>query len=84
MALLLSKRQQRNLPSTSKVNPRREGNEHCKAVTLRSWRTLKQLVKAQEDVENPAGSEKSNAEVTEDAKKLVKKPVANTPEKVEA
>ena len=28
MALLLSKREQGNLPSTSKVNPRREGKEH--------------------------------------------------------
>ena len=30
------------------------------------------------------GSEKSNAKVTEDAEKLVKKPVSNTPKKVEA
>ena len=36
MALLLSERQHGNLPSTYEVNPRREGKEHCKVVTLRS------------------------------------------------
>ena len=46
MASLLSERQQRKLPSTSEVNPRREGKENCKAVTLRSGKTLEQLVKA--------------------------------------
>ena len=40
MASLLSNRQHENLPSTSKVNPRREENEHYKAVTLRSSKTL--------------------------------------------
>ena len=84
MASLLCERQQGNLPSTSEVNPRIEGNEHCKAVTLRSGKTLEQSVEAQEEVENPTRSEKSNVEVTEDAEKLVKKPVSNTPEKVEA
>ena len=84
MASLLSEGQQGNLPSTSEVNPRRKGKEHCKAVTLRCGRTLEQLVEAQEEVENPTGSEKRSAEVAEDAKKLVKKPVSNTPEKVEA
>ena len=79
MASLLSERQQGNFPSTSKVNLRREGKEHCKAVTLRSGRTLEQSVEGQEKVENPARSEKSSAEVAEDAEKLVKKPVSNTP-----
>ena len=62
----------------------REGNEQCKAVTLKSGRTLEQSVEAQEEVENPVGSQKSSVEVTEDAEKLVKKPVSNTPEIVEA
>ena len=44
MASSLSERQQGNLLSTSKVNPRREGKEHCKAVTLRSGKALEQLV----------------------------------------
>ena len=34
MASLLSERQHENPPSTSKFNPGREENEHCKAV----WR----------------------------------------------
>ena len=46
MASLLSERQHGNLPSTSKINPRREGKEHCKDVTLRSGKTLEQSVKA--------------------------------------
>ena len=46
MASLLSERQQGNLPSTSEVNLRREGKEHCKAVTLRSGKTLEQSVEA--------------------------------------
>ena len=40
MANLLTKRQQGSLPSNSEVNPRREGNEHVKAVMLRSGREL--------------------------------------------
>ena len=46
MALLLSKRQQVNIPSTSEVNPRREGKEHYKVVTLRSGKTMKQSIEA--------------------------------------
>ena len=84
MASLLSERQHRNLPSTSEVNLRREGKEHCKVITLWSGKTLEQSVEAQEDNENLAGNEKSSAEVAEDAEKLVKKPVSDTLEKVEA
>ena len=40
MANILTKSQQGSLPSNSEVNPRREGNEHVKAVTLRSGREL--------------------------------------------
>ena len=40
MANLLTERQQGSLPSNSEVNPRREGNEHVKAVTLRSGKEL--------------------------------------------
>ena len=46
MASLLSERQHGNLPSTLEVNPRREGKVHCKAVTLRSGKTLEQSVEA--------------------------------------
>ena len=38
MATLLTERQHGSLLSNSEVNPRREGNEHVKAVTLRSGR----------------------------------------------
>ena len=40
MATLLTERQHGSLHSNSEVNPRREGNEHVKAVTLRSGREL--------------------------------------------
>ena len=40
MATLLTERQHGSLPSNSEVNPRQEGNEHVKAVTLRSGREL--------------------------------------------
>ena len=40
MANLLIERQSGSLPSNSEVNPRREGNEYVKAVTLRSGREL--------------------------------------------
>ena len=36
MANLLTERQPSALPSNSEVNPRRDGNEHVKAVMLRS------------------------------------------------
>ena len=40
MANLLTERQPGSLPSNSEVNPRRDGNEHVKAVTLRSGKDL--------------------------------------------
>ena len=40
MANLLTERQPGSLPSNSEVNPRREGDEHVKAVTLRSGKEL--------------------------------------------
>ena len=40
MANLLTERQSGSLPSNSEVNPRRYGNEHVKAVTLRSGKEL--------------------------------------------
>ena len=36
MANLLTERQSGSLPSNLEVNPRRDGNEHVKAVMLRS------------------------------------------------
>ena len=40
MANLLTERQRGALPSNFEVNPRKEGNEHVKAVTLRSPKEL--------------------------------------------
>ena len=40
MANLLTERQPSSLPSNSEVNPRRDGNEHVKAVMLRSGKEL--------------------------------------------
>ena len=40
MANLLTERQPGSLPSNSEVNPRRDGNEHVKAVSLRSGKVL--------------------------------------------
>ena len=40
MASLLTERQHGSLPSNLEVNPRGEGKEYCKAVTLRSGREL--------------------------------------------
>ena len=40
MANLLTKRQSGSLPSNSEENPRRDGNEHVKAVMLRSGKEL--------------------------------------------
>ena len=49
MASLLNERKQVNLPSTSKVNPRREGIEHYKVITLRSGKELEGPRKAKEE-----------------------------------
>ena len=40
MTNLLTERQPGSLPSNSEVNPRRDGNEHVKAVMLRSGKEL--------------------------------------------
>ena len=40
MANLLTERQQGSFLSNSEINPRGEGKEHVKAITLRSGREL--------------------------------------------
>ena len=40
IATLLTKRQQGSLLSNAEVNPKREGKEHVKAITLRNGREL--------------------------------------------
>ena len=48
MASLLNKRPHDNLLSASEVNPRKEGIEHYKAITLRSGKELEGLRKSKE------------------------------------
>ena len=43
MASLLTERQHGSLSSNSEVNPRGEGKEYCKAITLRNGRELEVL-----------------------------------------
>ena len=43
IASLLPERQRGALPSNSELNPRQEGNEHVKAVTIRSGKELAAL-----------------------------------------
>ena len=54
MANLLTERQPGSLPSNLEVNPRRDGNEHVKAVTLRSGKELETQEQSPviEEVEN--------------------------------
>ena len=54
MANLLTERQPGSLPSNSEVNPRRDGNEHVKAFTLRSGKELETQEQSPviEEVEN--------------------------------
>ena len=40
MATLLAERQQGSLPRNLDINPKGEGKEHVKAITLRSGREL--------------------------------------------
>ena len=56
MANLFTERQSSSLPSNSEVNPRREGNEHVKAVTLRSCKEL--AIQGQPQVTKEAETEK--------------------------
>ena len=69
MANLLTERQPGSLPSNSEVNPRRDGNEHVKAVTLRSGKDLetKEKPSVTEEVEakkviQPSQSDDTNKE----------------------
>ena len=69
MANLLTERQPGSLPSNSEVNPRRDGNEHVKAVTLRSGKDLetKEKPSTTEEVEvekvtQPSQSDDTNKE----------------------
>ena len=83
MASLFSVKQKGNLPSTSEVNPRREGKEHFKAITLRNGKTLEKSAKNHEDDENFVGGEKNSPKNVEKVEKLLKNSAPSTPKKVE-
>ncbi|XP_024022201.1 uncharacterized protein LOC112091842 [Morus notabilis] len=64
MANMFSERQQGNLPSTSEVNPKRDGKEYCKAVTLRSGKELEAPVRIEKpDKDEQRGNLPSTSEV---------------------
>ena len=53
MTTMLSERPQGTLFSTSEVNRKREGQEHCKAVTLRSSKTIKNSMEVKGNDKEP-------------------------------
>ena len=52
MASLFNERQQGNLPSTSEVNPTKDGKELSKAITLRSGKIVETTIHDHEGKEN--------------------------------
>ena len=93
MASLFNERQQGNLPSTSEVNPRRDGKEHYKAITLRSGKKVEIEIHAHKDKENlvvendkdvkvVVQDEKNNAESMRNVEKMLQNSVESTPKKV--
>ena len=64
MASLLTERQHGSLPSNSEVNPRGEGKEYCKAITLRSGREL-EIPRPQPAIREPEIYKVSSHEIRE-------------------
>ena len=62
MVTMFNERQRGILPSTSKVNPRRDGKEHCKSITLRSDKTIEKSVQANEE-EKPKENADNSVEI---------------------
>ena len=63
MANLLTERQPGSLPSNSEVNPRRDGNEHVKAITLRSGK------ECESQVQPPVVEQSETEEITQPEQK---------------
>ena len=61
----ISSRPYRNLPSDMEQNPRREGKEQCKAITLRNGKELNQSIRKSVVVPNPSTEEEVVAEKEE-------------------
>ena len=93
MASLFNERQKGNLPSTLKVNPRRDGKEHYKAITIKSGKIVETKIHAHEDKENlvkennkdvkaSMQDEKKYAKTMRNDEKLLQILVGSTPKKV--
>ena len=79
MASLFNERQQGNFLSTSKVNPIRDGKEHCKAITLRSGKIVERLVQnSVENDEDNAENEENNVENSRKNDETAKKSARTT------
>ena len=63
MTTLFYERPQGSLPSTLEVNPKREGKEHCKLITLRSGREVAAPVRLSMIVKEPKQSDQSEVEI---------------------
>ena len=93
MTSLFNERQQGNLPSTSEVNPTRDGKEHNKAITLRSGKMVETTINAHEykensveendkDVEASVQDEKKYAEIMRNADNPLQNSIESTPKRV--
>ena len=93
MVSMFNERQQGDLPSTSEVNPRKDGQEHYKAITLQSRKVVETYIHAHENKgntveendkndETPMQNEKNNAETVGNIGRSLKNSVENTPGKV--
>ena len=91
MASMINKRQQGNFSSTSEVNPRSYGKEHCKVITLRSGKMVEIDIHAHKgnaikennkNDETPTQNVKNNAETVGNSRRSSKILVENTPTKV--
>ena len=82
MANLLTERQPGSLPSNSEVNPRRDGNEHVKLVTLRSGKELETHEQSLviEEVENEKVIQPGNNDDADREQPQEKQSVGNTTE----
>ena len=82
MANLLTERQPSSLPSNSEVNPRRDVNEHVKAVTLRSGKELETQEKSPviEEVETEKVIQPGQNEDADREQPQEKQSVGNTTE----
>ena len=73
MTTMFNERQQGNFPSTLEMNTRRDGKEHCKAVTLRSGKIVEDSVKENDEdklKENVENSLENSIKVENSAEKL--------------